>query len=428
MTKWTPPVNEDYAEQLHRLFGLASDEVITVTFQVTEDCNLRCSYCYQHNKSKKKMSLETAKRIIDNILSDRYHTSEKKAIILDFIGGEPFLEIDLITAICDYFVEECVRLKHRFLNRFRFSFATNGMLYFDPRVQAYLEKYHSFVSMSVSIDGNRELHDTCRVDACGNGTYDRALAAEMDYTAKYGALKTTKFTIAPANITHVYEAVRNLLSLGYTVIHLNCVFEEGWTKEHAAVLYCELKKLADYLLETDSFNKYYISIFDEKRFCPMAPSDDQNWCGGVGEHMMAFDTEGNMFPCVRYMGSSIGDRQEPYSIGDLDGYTEVGMDRLKVLNNVTRSSQSTGECFHCPVAKGCAWCSAYNYECTGTPNKRVTYICWMHKAAALANYHYYNKGHALLGEDTRMEIHLPEPDALEIIPKEEWDMLLSEGL
>lgn len=423
MTKWTPPYSEDYGDQMHRLFGISSDKMLTVTLQVTEDCNLRCSYCYQHNKSKKRMSLDTAKRIVDQVLSDYYHTANKKAIVLEFIGGEPFLEIDLIAAVSDYFVSECVRLHHRFLNRFRFSFSTNGMLHFDPRVQAYLEKYHNVISLGVSIDGNRELHDTCRLDAAGQGTYDRALAAEMDYTSRYGVLKTTKFTIAPANVKHVYQAVRNLISLGYSIIHLNCVFEEGWTKEHAGLLYRELKRLADYLLETDSFNRYYISMFDEGRFSPMDPSDDQNWCGGVGEHMMAFDPDGRLFPCIRYMESSVGGKQEPYAIGDLNGYTEVGLERLKVLNSVTRSSQSTEECFNCPVAKGCAWCSAYNYECTGTPNKRVTYICWMHKATALANYYYYNRGHSLLGEHERMEIHLPERDALEIISKEEWDML-----
>lgn len=69
MTKWTPPYSEDYGDQLHRLFGISSDEMLTVTLQVTEDCNLRCSYCYQHNKSKKKMSLDTAKQIVDHVLA-----------------------------------------------------------------------------------------------------------------------------------------------------------------------------------------------------------------------------------------------------------------------------------------------------------------------------------------------------------------------
>jgi hypothetical protein len=43
------------------------------------------------------------------------------------------------------------------------------------------------------------------------------------------------------------------------------------------------------------------------------------------------------------------------------------------------------------VAKGCGWCSAYNYEEFGTINKRTTYICIMHKARVLANNYYWNK-------------------------------------
>lgn len=38
------------------------DDVQTLTFIVTEDCNLRCKYCYITHKSKGKvLSLETAK-------------------------------------------------------------------------------------------------------------------------------------------------------------------------------------------------------------------------------------------------------------------------------------------------------------------------------------------------------------------------------
>ena len=75
----------------------------TLTFIVTEDCNLRCKYCYVTHKSKNKvMKLETAIKFIDYILEDtKFIKSE--AVILDFIGGEPLLEASLIDQICDYF-------------------------------------------------------------------------------------------------------------------------------------------------------------------------------------------------------------------------------------------------------------------------------------------------------------------------------------
>ena len=41
----------------------------TVTFQVTDACNLACTYCYQINKGTRRMSFETAKLAIDKLLS-----------------------------------------------------------------------------------------------------------------------------------------------------------------------------------------------------------------------------------------------------------------------------------------------------------------------------------------------------------------------
>jgi sulfatase maturation enzyme AslB (radical SAM superfamily) len=73
-----------------------------VTFIVTKDCQLACKYCYLVGKnSKERMSFETAKAAIDYILNDRA-VFNNSSVIWDFIGGEPFLEIDLIDRVCDY--------------------------------------------------------------------------------------------------------------------------------------------------------------------------------------------------------------------------------------------------------------------------------------------------------------------------------------
>lgn len=58
--------------------------------------------------------------------------------------------------------------------------------------------------------------------------------------------------------------------------------------------------------------------------------------------------------------------------------TDEEKKNLALISNITRRSQSTDECFYCPIANGCSWCSGYNYEEFGTPNKRATYICCMH--------------------------------------------------
>lgn len=57
----------EYPEYIRRLFY---DEKIDsmglcrgITFQVTNQCNLRCSYCYEHNKCSGSMNIYTAKNV-----------------------------------------------------------------------------------------------------------------------------------------------------------------------------------------------------------------------------------------------------------------------------------------------------------------------------------------------------------------------------
>lgn len=67
-----------------------------ITFIVTKDCQLACKYCYLVGKnSKERMPWEVAKTAIDYIL-DNEKDFQETSVVWDFIGGEPFLEIDLI--------------------------------------------------------------------------------------------------------------------------------------------------------------------------------------------------------------------------------------------------------------------------------------------------------------------------------------------
>lgn len=99
-------------------------------------------------------------------------------------------------------------------------------------------------------------------------------------------------------------------------------------------------------------------------------------------------------------------------------------ENLDLISNITRRSQSTDECFYCPIAAGCAWCSAYNYEEFGTPNKRAIYICCMHKAQSLANVYYWNTLYKYLNINKKFKMYLPKEEALKIIDENEYNYLL----
>ena len=150
----------------------------SVTFQVTESCNLNCSYCYQTCKSSTRFTLNDAKKFIDILLSDDtsrndyLNHSNTSAIIIDFIGGEPFLEVELIDQIISYFLKKCIELNHPWMYNFMISVGTNGTLYFTDKVQKFLNKYKGRVSLAITVDGNKELHDSCRVFYNGNGSND----------------------------------------------------------------------------------------------------------------------------------------------------------------------------------------------------------------------------------------------------------------
>ena len=126
-----------------------------ITFIVTKDCQLACKYCYLVGKNtKERMSFDVARKAIDYILSSREIFNEQ-SVVWDFIGGEPFLEIDLIDSICDYIKTEMYKLNHPWFNSYRFSFSTNGINYNSEKVQQFVSKNLTHLSVGVTIDGTR---------------------------------------------------------------------------------------------------------------------------------------------------------------------------------------------------------------------------------------------------------------------------------
>lgn len=178
MINYLPSKELEFGEQLRKLYPekfTQLADVKTITFQVTENCCLNCSYCYQVHAANADMDFDTMKPFIDDLLNDRFEaatTKNTQGVIWEFIGGEPFMMIDLITQITDYIFDTMTEKNHPWLFFSRVSISTNGILYFDPRVQAYLNKYDDFIGLGISLDGSKELHDACRLDLYGQGSYE----------------------------------------------------------------------------------------------------------------------------------------------------------------------------------------------------------------------------------------------------------------
>lgn len=144
----------------------------TITFIVTKDCQLVCKYCYLVGKNpNEKMTLDVAKKAVNKILENSYFFNEER-VVWDFIGGEPLLEIDLITNIVDYIEMRLEALSHHWKNNYGIRITTNGLLYKSQKVQNFISKYQNILNLSISIDGTKRKQDLNRVFPNGKGSYD----------------------------------------------------------------------------------------------------------------------------------------------------------------------------------------------------------------------------------------------------------------
>lgn len=359
-----------------------------ITFIVTQDCQLRCRYCYLIGKNAlSKMPFDIAQRTVDYVLRERALFREP-SVIWDFIGGEPFLEVDLIDRISDYIKIRMYELEHPWFDSYRFNFATNGLLYRDSRVQRYIEKNRNHVVIGISIDGTRDKHDLNRVYSDGEGSYDKVLANIPLWLAQFPN-GGTKATISHDDLPYLKESVVHLWSLGIKDVNMNVVFEDAWKEGDDEVYEAQLLQLADYIIEHQSYVEYDCTLFSENIGRPLDPvREDSNWCG-AGK-TLAVDASGSFYPCLRFAPFSLETRP-PIVIGDC--FTGINLNRLRPFLALNRVAQSSEECVRCDVASGCAWCQGVNYDCsdTGTIYQRATYLCKMHKARVRANRYYWQR-------------------------------------
>ena len=360
-----------------------------ITFIVTKDCQLACKYCYLVGKnSKERMSWEVAKQAVDYILCHESDFKEE-SVIWDFIGGEPFLEIDLIDRICDYIKTEMYVRNHHWFDSYRFSFSTNGINYHDSKVQRFIEKNHLHLSIGITIDGTKFKHDLNRVyKNSERGSYDDVVRNIPLWQSQFPGAGT-KVTISSEDLPYIEESVIHLFSLGIHEVNINCVFENVWKEGDDKIFENQLIQLADKIIDGGLYHDNTCSFFSETIGKPLDKLlQNQNWCGAG--MMLAVDAKGIFYPCTRFAQYSLRDKKA-WTIGTVND----GIDKNKIRGFLCldRCTQSNQECMDCEVASGCAWCQGENYDAADTPTayQRATAICKMHKARVRANNYYWNK-------------------------------------
>lgn len=155
-----------------------------VIFEVTEKCNLTCTYCgygdvYKKSSGErlKDMDWQTAKTVLDFFIK-KWQIEKPKNMYrychIGFYGGEPLLNIQLIKRIVSYTEKYGESLE------FRYFMTTNGTL-LEKHINYLIEKD---VVLAVSIDGNRKMN-SYRIYKNGKEVYDEVFSVLKTIKKKY---------------------------------------------------------------------------------------------------------------------------------------------------------------------------------------------------------------------------------------------------
>lgn len=374
----------------------------SITFCVTEECNLRCKYCYMTEKnSYHRMTLDTAKKAVDYFLKQE---PTEPAVIWEFIGGEPTLEMELIDQISDYIKYRMYVTDHPWFNNYVFSICTNGLLYHTEPVQNYIAKNRTHVNISITIDGIKEKHDLQRVFADGTGSYDAVIKNIPLWTKQFPGV-TTKVTFASDDLVYLKDSIIHLWNLGLKTIPANVVFEDVWKEGDEVIFESQLRDLADYIIEHELWRDYSVRFFDPTVGFPLGQrAKRHNFCG-TGK-MIAVDSEGLLYPCVRFVDfcNSSQDTKSPYITGNI----QAGSDekRREIVRSATVGILNDGDCAECAVASGCFSCTAcnYNYSKTGSVFIRTKFHCLLQKAQVRANEYFWDRLSQCINDVTPREL------------------------
>ncbi len=252
------------------------------TLCVTHQCNLSCIYCYQKHSNDAKMTIETARKSVDWIFQNI--PPGRKGVTLDFIGGEPLLEFDLIKKIFEYAEENKGAIPVKYFA------TTNGTLLNDEMKQWFSARREKFI-LGLSLDGTPVAHNHNR-----SNSFERIDTA---FFRNNWPNQGVKLTISDFTLNTIAENVIYIHDLGFKYIDGVNLYEGDfdWSKEEfLGIVSRELSKLVEYydkhpqLIPNQMFRKHI-------ELCDVDKHNHKKWCG-IGSNMVFFDTDGQKYPCA----------------------------------------------------------------------------------------------------------------------------------
>lgn len=137
----------------------------------TEECNLRCTYCYfggLYDETREHRNInntfEELKPIIEKFIKSNENVSKDKQRAIYFFGGEPLLNYKLIKEVVEY-ISSFSKENNIDTSNILYQIATNGTLLNKEKMKFFIENN---VYINVSMDGPN--HDLYRLNKSGGGT------------------------------------------------------------------------------------------------------------------------------------------------------------------------------------------------------------------------------------------------------------------
>ncbi|NLB78266.1 MAG: thioether cross-link-forming SCIFF peptide maturase [Clostridiaceae bacterium] len=290
--------------------------VKALCLHIAHDCNLRCTYCFagtgEYRGHRSLMSLEVGKKAIDFLIEN---SGNRKNLEVDFFGGEPLMNFEVVKGIVEYARE---REKEADKN-FRFTITTNVML-LDADKRAYInENMHNVV---LSLDGRKEVNDAVRKRIDGTGSYDRILPLAKKMVEERGGQQYYVRGTFTRNNLDFGADVLHMADLGFDQISIEPVVaakDSGLDirNEDLEAVYREYEHLAKEYVERRKngqwFNFFHFMIDLEGGPCI---AKRMRGCGS-GTEYLAVSPEGELYPCHQFVG------HKEFNLGNIfDGLNE----------------------------------------------------------------------------------------------------------
>ncbi len=302
---------EDIYEDVIPLIDRREPVVKALCLHIAHDCNLKCRYCFaeegEYHGKRELMSLEVGKKAIDFLIKA---SGKRKNLEVDFFGGEPLMNFDVVKGIVEY--ARSVEKEHN--KNFRFTITTNGILLNDEIMDYINKNMHNVV---LSIDGRKEVNDKMRVRAGGQGSYDtivpkfQKLADSREQTGYYVRGTFTKHNL------DFGKDIMHLADLGFKQISIEPVVADSSedyaiSEEDLPIIFAEYEKLARDILERRK-NGQWFNFFHFMIDLTGGPCVTKRLVGcGSGTEYLAVTPNGDLYPCHQFAG------REEFKMGSVD--------------------------------------------------------------------------------------------------------------